>query len=91
MNWGLAGTRTKNSLGYPKVGSAGFYDEEVSLSDCTGFWTAPLPLAGFLVSSEPNVGKYSSVLTILPFGTNEAEVALSLVSVGAVVALFASV
>ena len=91
MNCGLAGTSTKNSFGYPNVGSAGLYDDEVSLSDYAGFWTAPLPLAGFLVSSEPNVGKYSSVLTILPFGTKEAEVALSFVSAGAVVALFASV
>jgi hypothetical protein len=73
------------------VGSAGLYDDELSLSDCAGFWITPLPLAGFLVSSEPNVGKYSSVLTILPFGTKEAEVALSLDSTGVVVALFASV
>jgi len=66
------------------VGSAGFYDAlSLLIVDCAGLTTAPFPLAGFLVSSEPRVGKYSSVLTILPFGTKEAEVALSLVSAGA--------
>ena len=72
------------------MGSAGLYDDEALSRDCVGFGTAPLPLTGFLVSSEPSVGKYSSVLTIFPFGTNEAEVALSRVSFGSAAVLFAS-